>query len=214
MAYIDYGQTIIESAKEQRQKNEANAKAHTFNFGSQIPALLVSIVNPAVGIPMLLKSATAEAVRASTGSDADIVDAVNLADQFLPTAPATTPQQAGTAAPAGAEGPLMQGGQYFDKPQGNPFQQWMRGAQQGVGNLGYAPQTTAQQENAKLIASGKILLKSLTQDGRTYEREDPYASLLKSSQVSNIGSEIDARKVAQQLAKQQKEMEQFHLIFN
>jgi hypothetical protein len=151
--FMDYiGQTAQAWQQEQAQQ-ESKAKSRTFNVGSLIPSIIMTIANPAAGIPMLLKTATAEAGRAMTGSDIDPNAAVSYADQFLPQAPAAQTPNAPGNLNRGTSYPGVKGataGTTTPPVAMQPQQTWLGAAGQGMQNVGYAaPLTRTEQVASK-----------------------------------------------------------------
>lgn len=84
---------LLQGLEIERQKkieeaaiNEKKAKSKEFNFGTLLPALLTTAVNPAAGAPMLMAAGLGEAGRAATGSDLDIAKMATNALEYAPTA--------------------------------------------------------------------------------------------------------------------------------
>lgn len=76
MAYENYGPLILQLAKEQQAKNEASARARTFNVGNIVPGIASAVLTGGATLPALLAGAglgaAGEGIRAATGSDVNI----------------------------------------------------------------------------------------------------------------------------------------------
>lgn len=134
-----YGDAIRQGLEEERQRQkaaaEAAAKAHTFNIGSLLPALIAApFTGGASLVSMGIPAATGEAVRAMTGSDTDYGALASAAyNMFGPTTSARVNPTAESLKSTAAQNAATTGSmsRLAPPPVANP--QWI---QKGAGNMG------------------------------------------------------------------------------